>query len=130
MSAHAAGSRSDEIRDALSALGPVDARPMFGGHGLYVDGAMVALVADGSVYLKTDGENRAAFVDAGLAPFTYTSSRGPVTTSYHRAPEPLDDWDVLGPLATGALAAARRALARRRPRRPRRDAGLGGVDRG
>jgi len=92
---------------------------MFGGHGLSVDGAMVALVTRGTVYLKADAENRAAFERAGLEPFTYDSVRGRVTTSFHRAPERLDDWDVLGPLATGSLAAARRALARRRPRRVR-----------
>ena len=130
MSARAADARIDAIRDALSPLGPVDARPMFGGHGLYVDGAMVAIVTGGSVYLKTDEENRAAFVDAGREPFTYESARGRVTTSFHQAPEPLDDWDVLGALATGSLAAARRALAWRRPRRSRREAGLEGSDRG
>ncbi len=130
MSARAADTRIDEIRDALSPLGPVEARSMFGGHGLTVDGAMVAIVTGGTVYLKTDDGNRAAFEEAGLEPFTYASARGRVTTSFRRAPEPLGDWDVLGPLATGSLDAARRALARRRPRRPRRHPGLGDADRG
>jgi TfoX/Sxy family transcriptional regulator of competence genes len=83
---------------------------------------MVGLVTRGVLYLKTDAANRDPFAKAGLEPFTYEGARGTVTTSYHRAPEPIDDWAVLGPFAEGALAAARRARdarARRRPRRTR-----------
>jgi len=99
--------------DALAPLGPVEARAMFGGHGVYLEGAMLALVAGGEVYLKVDDVNRQLFVAAGLPPFVHVARGREITMSFHRAPEPLDDWDSLEPFAESALAAARRALAAR-----------------
>lgn len=110
--------RIDRIEDALGPLGPVECRAMFGGFGVFLDGAMLGLVAGGVLHLKVDGANLGDFRDAGLEPFVYEGARGPVTMSFHRAPEPIDDWDLLEPWARGALAAAVRARdARRRPRR-------------
>jgi DNA transformation protein and related proteins len=115
--------RIDRVVDALSPLGPVDARAMFGGVGVFVEGAMVGLVADGVLHLKADDSNRAAFARAGLPAFTYQGARGTVRLSFHRAPEPIDDWDVLGPFARGALAAARRARDARARRASHRGPG-------
>ena len=82
---------------------------MFGGWGLYIDGAMLALVAGEEIYLKVDGQTKQAFLDAGLEPFTYDGKPKPVTMSFHRAPEPLEDWETLEPFARMALDAATRA---------------------
>ncbi|MGD9573171.1 MAG: TfoX/Sxy family protein [Thermoleophilia bacterium] len=109
----------DAIEDALSPLGPVECRHMFGGFGAFLDGAMLGVVAGGVLYLKVDGHNVAAFDDAGLEPFVIESRRGRTEMSFRRAPEPIGDWDALGPWARGALAAAERARDARRPRRPR-----------
>lgn len=103
--------------DALRPLGPVTARAMFGGHGVFLEGAMVGLVAGGALYLKVDAANRELFEGAGLEPFRYDAGGRIHTMSYHRAPEPTDRWDVLGPFAESAHAAALRALAARAPRR-------------
>jgi DNA transformation protein len=108
---------------ALDPLGPVDARAMFGGHGLYVDGAMVAILAEGALYLKVDDQTRARFEQAGLDAFVTHSSGRPVRMSYHRAPEPIDDWDALRPYAEMALAAAKRARAARARSSARRRVG-------
>ena len=35
----------DHVLDGLAAIGPVTARRMFGGHGLYADDVMVAIIA-------------------------------------------------------------------------------------
>lgn len=93
---------------------------MFGGHGVFLDGVMFGLVADGDLYLKVDDANREDFARAGLGPFVYGGKDRPTTMSYHRAPEPIEDWRILEPWARGALAAARRAAAgkRSRPSRP------------
>ena len=107
------------VEDALQPLGPVHIRAMFGGHGVFLDGMMFALVADDALYLKTDEESRLAFEAANLGPFVYGGRNGPTTTSYHEAPEPLDDWAVLGPWVRGALDAAMRANAKKRSHRPR-----------
>ena len=101
------------VVDLARAVGPADARRMFGGHGIYVDGLIVGLVVDDTLYLKTDGETRPAFEALGLAPFCFTSKqKGTVSTSYYPPPEEalenrvaMREWLML------ALAAARRAAA-------------------
>jgi DNA transformation protein len=100
------------VRDALEPLGPVMVRRMFGGAGIYCDGVMCALVADATLYLKTDAASRAAFEAEGLGPFTYAGKGKPVTMSYWRAPERLlDDPDELVAWAGKALEVARREAA-------------------
>ena len=59
------------ILDMLSDLGDVRSRAMFGGHGIYHDGVMIGLIADGVFYLKVDDENRGTFEAEGCKPFTY-----------------------------------------------------------
>ena len=54
------------VVDMLEPLGPVSARRMFGGYGIYLDGMMFALVADDILYLKVDGESRSEFTAVGL----------------------------------------------------------------
>jgi len=44
-----------------------NARPMFGGWGLFDDDRMFALLAGGTLYLKADDGNRADFEERGLA---------------------------------------------------------------
>jgi len=70
--------------DLVSAIGPVSARAMFGGHGLYCDGVMFGLLDDDELFLKTDAECRAFFVDAGCRMWTYP---GMNQTSYYRPPD-------------------------------------------
>ena len=60
----------DDIRDLFFAFGPVTVRRMFGGAGIYADGMMFALVADGVIYLKADEQNVPAFERENLPPFT------------------------------------------------------------
>ncbi len=101
--------RIDRIEDALGALGPIEARAMFGGFGIYIDGAMLGLVADGVLYLKVDDVNRADFARAGLEAFSHQGPRGVVT-------------DVVPPCtrADRRLGAARALCARRARGRPPR----------
>jgi TfoX N-terminal domain len=47
--------------ELLSCLGPVQAKRMFGGYGLSVDGMNVAIIAFDTLFLKTN-------VDTGQAP--------------------------------------------------------------
>ena len=105
--------------DALPPLGPTAARAMFGGFGIYIDDAMLGLIADDVLYLKVDDACRGMFEGAGLAPFVYDGKGRPVTMSFHRAPEPLEDWDTLEPFARAALDASRAAAAARGRRRTR-----------
>lgn len=111
---------ADTLRDLFAAFGPISVRRMFGGAGIYRDGVMFALVADGAIYLKADAESCAAFRSAGCGPFVYDGARGPVTMSYWEMPQALyDDPDALATWARTALAVAMRATqdkARKRKR--------------
>lgn len=83
---------------------------MFGGHGIYLDGVMVALKADGQVYLKADAVTAARFDARGLEPFTYQKNGKAYAMSYRRLPdEAHDDVDVLREWVTLAREAALRA---------------------
>ncbi len=107
------------LLDQLGPFGPVIARAMFGGFGLYLHGVMFALVADETLFFKTDAANRGTFEEAGMGPFVYENKGRQIGMSYHRAPpDALEDGDALVELARGAYAAAQRAKAAG-PRRPR-----------
>jgi DNA transformation protein len=83
--------------DVLSGLGPVTIRKMFGGAGIYLDGVMFGLIADDTLYLKTDAESAHAFEAESKGPFIYQpKDRRPVSMSYWEVPERLyDDPDDL-----------------------------------
>jgi len=89
---------------------------MFGGAGIYADGSMFALVADGVIYLKADERNAPDFDRERLAPFTYQTKAGRRgVMSYRRMPDRLyDDPDELATWARAALAAANRGRTRAR----------------
>ena len=95
--------------DLLQPLGPVDARRMFGGHGLYLRGVMFALIDDDEVFLKTDEETRPRFEQAGCRQWTYS---GMTDTSYFRPPDDAhEDPEAMFPWARLALEAALRRHA-------------------
>ena len=49
---------AEAIRELFAGFGPVVVRRMFGGAGIYAEGTMFALVADGVIYLKADEPDR------------------------------------------------------------------------
>lgn len=101
----------------LLPLGPVRARAMFGGHGIFHDDLMFALIAWDRLYFKVDGETKERFAAAGGEPFVYQGKRKPVEMSYWALPgDGLGDPAALIDWAELALAAARRA----RTKKPRK----------
>jgi DNA transformation protein len=84
----------EHLMDVLRPLGGVAARRMFGGAGLFRDGAMFALISDETLYLKADTATIPAFEAEGCGPFVYDTKKGARTIgSYWRAPELLLDDD-------------------------------------
>ncbi|MEK9671740.1 MAG: TfoX/Sxy family protein [Rhodospirillaceae bacterium] len=79
----------DHILDLLTALGPEQAKRMFGGGGLFLDGAMFRLVVDDELYLKIDDGNRPDFEALGAPPFTYERGGKTIALGYYLAPEDL-----------------------------------------
>mgnify|MGYP001610970651 CR=1 FL=1 len=94
----------------FSRLGQVSARKMFGGHGLYCDGVFFGIVMDGTLYLKTDDQNRAEFEQAECEIFSYSRKGKRATLNFYRAPEEaMDSPHLMLPWARSALSAALRA---------------------
>jgi DNA transformation protein len=79
------------VQELLEDWAPVLARRMFGGHGLYHEGLMFAIIMDQRLYLKADEVNRPEFEALGLAPFTYAMKGKDVALSYWAAPDTLFD---------------------------------------
>lgn len=76
------------LLETLAPVGGVTAKRMFGGHGIFREGLMFGLVADGVFYLKADAENAPEFDALDLPPFTYEKSDGQVfAMSYRQCPE-------------------------------------------
>lgn len=104
------------LKDLFQPFGPVSVRRMFGGAGIYRDGLMFALSAEGEVYLKADRECVELFERAGSRPFTFEAKGRRTQTSYWLMPEEaVDDPDRLRYWAELAWAAA---LRNRKPARP------------
>ena len=108
----------------LTPLGVFRSRPMFGGHGLYLDDLFFGLIAYGKFFLKTDEDNRGDFVKAKSKPFSFESARkGLVVTSYWQCPDAvMKDARKLRQWIGKALDAARRkktAKPKRAPRKPK-----------
>lgn len=102
--------------ELLSPLGKGQARPMFGGHGLRIDGLFMGLIAFDRLYLKTDAQTRERFTDAGCEPFVYEGKGKQVTMCYWTVPpEAMDTPEQMRPWAQLAFQAALRAQAAKKP---------------
>jgi DNA transformation protein len=100
----------DYLHEVFDAFGPIRARRMFGGWGIYHDGLMFGLYAAGRLYLKTDVHNVVQFEAAGSEPFTYMQREKAVKLSYWSAPETvLDDREEARFWGCTAFEAALRA---------------------
>lgn len=108
----------EQAKELLSGLGPVAHRKMFGGAGLYLEGAMFALIADEELYLKADDALAEALSAEGAQPFVYHGKGRPVTMSYWRMPEAaLDDPALAASWGARALDVAQAAARAKPPKR-------------
>jgi DNA transformation protein and related proteins len=112
---------SDYICELFAGFGPVAVKRMFGGAGVYAGETMFAIVIDGVIYLRADEHSVPAFEAEGLAPFSFEAKNKRVVTSYWRIPDRLyDDPEELAQWSKQAVAAAKRAAARKTPGKKRR----------
>ncbi|HYH20542.1 MAG TPA: TfoX/Sxy family protein [Azospirillum sp.] len=106
-----AGEFAALVCESLAPMGDVRARRMFGGWGVYLDGVMFALIADDTLYFRTDERTRPAYEAEGLPPFAPFPDK-PMRMPYFRAPDwALDDGAELLAWARPAFEAAWRARA-------------------
>ncbi|MDJ0955847.1 MAG: TfoX/Sxy family protein [Arenicellales bacterium] len=101
---------TEYVKEVLGSLGPVQARRMFGGYGLFCDGVMFGLIADDTLYLKSDQVIEPYFKERNLEQFTYDKRGKPIKMSYFMAPEELfEDPEQATLWARRSLDAALRA---------------------
>ncbi len=106
------------LLELLEPIGGVNAKRMFGGHGLFRDGLMFGLVADEVLYLKVDAETEPLFMKQGLPPFEFQRGDKVVAMSYRQAPEDaLDSAATMGPWAQRAIDAANRVASGKKRKR-------------
>jgi DNA transformation protein len=103
------------VMELFGPFGTVGARRMFGGHGVYLDGLMFAIVSDDALYLKADEMNRVEFEQAGCEIFGYARKGKRVTLNFFRAPaDAMESPELMLPWARTAYAAALRTNAKKR----------------
>ena len=114
------------LLELLAPLGPVMARRMFGGVGLFHNGMMFGLIARDELFLKVGDANRQQYEAAGEAPFSYETKHGQNTIhSYWRCPpELLDEAETLQTWVRQAIEAASVA-AHGKPKAHRKPKALG-----
>lgn len=100
-------------------LGVIVSRAMFGGHCLYCDGTVFAIVANNTLYLKANEESRHRFLARGLQPFKPFENRDGVMSYYAAPPEIFEDEDAMKQWVGGSIEAASRS-SRDRPARKRK----------
>lgn len=77
------------LHEVFERLGRIETRRMFGGHGVWHEGRMIALVAKDTLYLKSDAGSAEHFDKLNLPPFTYVREGKAMPMSYRLAPADL-----------------------------------------
>jgi len=109
--------------EQLAPLGEITTRRMFGGHAMYCDGTVFALVASDALYLKVDDHNRADFEGSGMAAFHPFGDERMVMQYYQAPPEIFEDVEALRRWGGGAVAAGRRGQAKKANKKRRAASG-------
>ena len=100
----------DYVLELLAPLGGVSGKSMFGGFGIFHDGAMFALISGASLYFKVGDANRAGYEQAGSAQYQ--------PMPYYQVPiEVLEDTGKLLDWARASTVVAHSApVKKKRPR--------------
>jgi DNA transformation protein and related proteins len=98
---------ADYCCELLGSLGNVEAKRMFLGWGLSVDGLTVAVIAWNTLYLKANVETQALFAATGCKVFEHESKGVTRRMQYYTAPDSaLESRVTMQPWATLAMQAA------------------------
>lgn len=75
------------VMDLFVDIPEVSSRPMFGGYGIYKNGVIFAIIADGQLFFKADEPTENDFRKHHSMPFTYNMPNGKeLTMSYWLLP--------------------------------------------
>lgn len=111
------------IKDLLADVPALRVRAMFGGHGIFREGLMFALLSDDLLYFRAHGERGKALWLKGASQFSPTVRGKETPMPYYRAPDDaLEDPELTMALAEEAFADALEAdrvkLPSKRKHRP------------
>ena len=101
------------VLDQLGGAGEVVSKKMFGGAGIYLEGFMVGLIYQNSLYLRGGSANMERFKQANCPQFIPEAKTKSIKMPYWQVPEEvMEDKEELREWALEALAAAREAKLR------------------
>jgi DNA transformation protein len=94
--------------DLFAEFGRIELRRMFGGEGIYANGAIIGIIIRDVIYLKTDEVTRGAYLAEGCKPFSYQAQgKKRESITYYAIPDRLyDDPEELADWARRARAVA------------------------
>ncbi len=76
------------VFDLLEGIPRITSRAMFSGYGIYKEGVIFAIIAEGQLYFKADETVKKEFEKEGSSPFTYEKKGGArVVMSYWLVPD-------------------------------------------
>jgi DNA transformation protein and related proteins len=110
---------AEHVMELLAPLGAIDAKRFFGGIGIRQEAVLFAMIMDETLYFRVDAESRPRYEAAGCQAFTYDTKTGSrAIEGFYTAPEDLfDEPSEMRDWARGAVAAALRVKAKKRPKR-------------
>ena len=79
----------ESLHEIFERFGRIEPRRMFGGHGIFHEGRMIAIVLKDTLYLKSDADSAEHFDKLNLPPFTYERGGKTMPMSYRQAPADL-----------------------------------------
>jgi DNA transformation protein len=102
------------VVELMQSIGPVRAKAMFGGHGVFLKGLMFGLIADSALYLKVDKETKSEYIARGLEMFTYYKKGKEFRMSYYQVPEEaLEESEEMNTWANKAYSTALRVASKK-----------------
>ncbi|MGG7518443.1 TfoX/Sxy family protein [Allorhizobium undicola] len=116
---------NQEIEEIFATARPISIRRMFGGKGIYSDGAIIALYLFDEILLKADAETAPEFAAHGARQWTYERPGGKrVAMPYWSVPDSaFDDPDEMAKWVNLACEAGRRAFLGRSAKKGKTVAG-------
>lgn len=107
---------ANHVVEQMAEFAQVEAKAMFGGHGIYWQGLMFALISQERLYFKADDQSVEAFISRGLEPFTY-EAKGDKRHSLRYFEAPAEVMDEPQEMAVWCRRAYDCALRQRKPQR-------------
>jgi DNA transformation protein and related proteins len=77
----------ESILRKLTPHGPITARAMFGGYGIYFDKLIFAVLVEDKLYFRVDETNEKDFEQYRSKPLVFEGKNRPVVMSYFTLPE-------------------------------------------